>query len=127
MKTIGLLIVSLLTMTAYADTNIVGSYQCKGFDPFHSKTANYSNPVNITKNGDTYSFQWLHANGYPYIYGTGIMHKDIPNVITVVFWDPTQEDYIGIESYDIKSDGTLQGAWTLKSENKTGTETCTKK
>lgn len=121
-----ILFVSLLGISATSYADIVGSYTCKGTDPFSTTTPNYTNTVNVTKNGDTYSFQWLDANGYPYIYGTGLIHKDLPDVVSVLSWDPTHEDYLVTVAYEIKSDGSLQGIWTLKSGSQTGTENCTK-
>ena len=117
-------ILGVIALTAHAD--VTGNYQCKGTDPFTKDAANYSNPLKITKNGDTYAVQWLHSNGYPYIYGTGVMHKDLPNVFSVVFWDPASKDYMGVQQYQIMSDGSLQATWTLKATDKTGTENCTK-
>ena len=105
--------------------DVTGNYQCQGYDPYGK--SNYSNPVSVTKNGETYSFQWLSSKGYPFILGTGVFNKNVNNVISVVFWDPKKADYFGTELFEIKSDGSLQAFWTLQAENLIGTESCTKK
>ncbi|MBX3709705.1 MAG: hypothetical protein KIT56_05120 [Gammaproteobacteria bacterium] len=130
-------ILSLFSITAYAQSNsstntnssqnnpdIVGNYQCQGYDPFGKNS--YANPVTITKNGDTYSFQWLTSKGYPFILGTGVF-ADVDNVISVVFWDPKKADYFGTEVFTIKPDGSMTATWTVQGENQIGTESCKKK
>ena len=83
---------SASTQAAPAATtaDVTGTYTCQGYDPY-GKT-NFNSTVNVSKNGDTYSFQWL-SNGYPYNLGTGLFHKDVPNAVSVVFWDPKKSDY----------------------------------
>lgn len=135
---------STLTIAAYADTpttpaptptptattpssgaDFSGTYQCQGYDPFGK--SNYSYPTaTFTKNGDTYSIQWLSANGYPLLLGTGVTIPDVNNAIAVVFWDPKKPDYFGVAIYQHKSDGSLQANWTLQAQKQVGTETCTK-
>lgn len=104
--------------------DISGHYECQGYDPYGK--SNYSNPVTVTRNGETYSFQWLSSKGYPFILGTGVFNKNISNAISVVFWDPKKQDYFGTEIFEIKPDGSMQATWTLQGENAVGTETCTK-
>lgn len=103
--------------------DISGSYTCTGYDPF-GKT-NFNSTVTVTKNGDTYSFQWL-SNGYPYNLGTGIYHKDVKDTISVVFWNPKKPDYFGTEVFMVKPDGSLTANWTVQAESQVGTENCTK-
>lgn len=104
--------------------DITGSYQCKGYDP--GGNSNYTNPITVTKNGDTYAFQWLNSSGYPFNLGTGIMIPNLNNVVSVVFWDPKKSDYFGTMVYAIGSDGTLDGGWVIQGTKKAGTETCIK-
>ena len=142
MKIVNMLLIStlsVLTLTAYAKTNsthnatstpssapdISGNYQCQGYDPFGK--SNYSNPVTITKRGSTFNFQWLNQKGYPFLLGTGVMHPDIGNMVSVVFWDPKKAEYFGTEVFAIKSDGSMSATWTVQGEDQVGTETCTKK
>lgn len=134
--------ISTLALTAYAadttskDTSaaqapayvspgpdISGNYTCSGWDPF-GKT-NFNSTVTVTKNGDTYSFQWL-SNGYPYNLGTGVYHKDVKDVMSVVFWNPKKPDYFGTEVFNVKSDGSMTADWTVQAESQVGTENCTK-
>jgi hypothetical protein len=105
--------------------DISGKYDCHGYDPFGK--SNYKNPVTVTKNGDTYSFQWLNSRNYPFILGTGVMNPDINNMVSVVFWDPKKADYFGTEVFAIKPDGSMSATWTVQGENQVGTEECVKK
>ncbi len=105
-------------------SDISGNYQCRGYDPFGK--SNYSNPVTISKHGDTYSVEWINAKGYPFLLGTGIFNQDVNDVISVVFWDPKKTDYFGTEVFKIKPDRSLSANWTLQGENQVGTESCTK-
>ncbi len=104
--------------------DIIGNYQCHGYDPFGK--SNYANPVTVTKNGDTFSFQWLNSKGYPFLLGTGVANPDANNVVSIVFWDPKKADYFGTELFAIKPDGSMQATWTVQGENQAGTEACTK-
>ncbi|VVC75590.1 hypothetical protein AQUSIP_08800 [Aquicella siphonis] len=113
------------TAAAAKNPDIVGNYQCHGYDPF-GKTE-YANPVTVTKNGDTYSFQWLTSKGYPFILGTGVFSPDVSNIVSVVFWDPQKADYFGTEVFTVGANGSLNATWTLQGDNLVGTESCTKK
>jgi hypothetical protein len=107
---------------SFAD--ILGTYQCKGFDP--GGNANYTNPISITKSGDVFNFQWLNTNGQPFNLGTGILNPNQNNVLSVVFWDMKKPEYFGTMLYNIKEDGSLQGYWVIQSTVKIGTENCVK-
>lgn len=110
--------------TLSAGQDISGSYRCEGND-FTGKSP-YTSPATVTRNGDTFIFQWLNANGYPYNDGTGIYNKNTNNVMAVVFWDPSKPDSFGTLIYQVQSDGSLVGNWVYKGSNQVGTETCTK-
>ncbi|KTD60302.1 hypothetical protein Lsan_2080 [Legionella santicrucis] len=140
---------SLSTITAYADTtntpantntstnggssttntsntatpNAEGDYQCQRADSANNTSAS---TLSVTKGNDTYTFEWDDSNGDPILYGTGVMVGSLPNAISVSFWDPKKPDALGIEVFELKSDGSLQGNWTLQSDNKLGSESCTK-
>ncbi|KTC88426.1 hypothetical protein [Legionella cincinnatiensis] len=141
---------SLSTLTTYADTttstpantntstnsgssptntsntaapNAEGDYQCQRADPSNNTS---TSTLSVTKGNDTYTFEWDDSKGDPILYGTGVMVGSLPNAISVAFWDPKKPDAIGIEVFELKSDGSLQGNWTLQSDNKLGSETCTK-
>lgn len=123
-----LLVLSLVTMTAYADNTgtktLVGNYQCQRTDANNSVN---SYTLAITDNGSTYTLEWDNANGYPVLYGTGVIHPDMKNLLSVSFSDPKNADTYGIELFAIKPDGSLQSNWALQSANQVGSETCTKK
>lgn len=112
------------TASTTTSTDIAGNYQCKGYDP--GGNANYNSPLTITKNGDTYTLQWLNSNGYPYILGTGFMSNNVSDAFSVVFWDPKKADYYGTLLYAVKSDGTLTGSWVIQGTKVLGTESCVK-
>lgn len=119
--------VSLLSLTAYADStstpSLAGNYQCQRTDA--SGNAN-TYPLTITVSGKVYSFEWDNTNGYPVLYGTGLMHPNKSNVISLSFSDPKNADNFGAEIIEIKSDGSLQANWVVQSANQIGSETCTK-
>lgn len=117
-----LLAIPLFSTMSFAD--IPGTYQCKGFDP--GGNANYSNPINITKTGDVFNFQWLNANGQPFNLGTGLLNPGQNNVLSVVFWDLKKPDFFGTMLYTIKEDGSLEGYWVIQGTTKIGTESCVK-
>ncbi|MBI2785502.1 MAG: hypothetical protein HYX60_04005 [Legionella longbeachae] len=102
---------------------LTGNYQCQRTD-----SANVMVPydLTVTKTGDTYTFEWDDKNGNPAIYGTGVIHPNLNNVLASSFWDPTKPETVGIEMFEIKPDGTLQSNWVLQSQNQLGSETCTK-
>ncbi len=119
-------VLSLLSMTAYAQSNtIAGNYQCQRTDAQNNAT---SSPLNISSTGDTYTLQWTDSNGYPTIYGTGATSSasGLNNLLSVVYWDAKNADNYGNELFTIKPDGSLQGEFVVQSANKIGTETCTK-
>lgn len=118
---------SLLTITTYADNSVsptlAGNYQCQRSDASNSVQ---SYPLVISNNGGTYTFEWDNANNYPVLYGTGVRHPNMQNLISVSFSDPKNADAYGVELFEMKPDGSLQANWALQSSNQVGSETCTK-
>lgn len=129
---------SLFAITAYADNaaptptpaptttstpNLVGNYKCTRTDASNNNT---SYPLSITKTGDTYTLEWDSSNGDPQMYGTGIVHPNMTNVLASSFWDLKNSDISGVEIFSIKPDGSLSANWTLQSSKDVGSETCTK-
>ena len=110
---------SLLTVTAYADPTIVGNYNCQRTDATGSTS---SLPLTVSQTGDTFTFQWNNANGYPTAYGTGVMTKSLNNMVSVVFWDAKDQNTYGNELFMMKPDGSLSANWTLQSDSKVGSE-----
>lgn len=133
---------SLSTLAAYADNAndsatkmstsstisntapvVTGTYQCQRMDS-SNKTMNYA--LTVTKSHDTYTFEWDDSTGNPALYGTGVIHPNMPNVISTSFWDPAKPETIGIEMFQAQPDGSLQASWVLQTENQLGSETCAK-
>lgn len=114
---------SLLTITAFADSTVVGRYQCQRTDA-SGTTTNY--PLTITKNSaGAYIFEW-DSNGYPVLNGAGIAHPARNDLLAISFFDPKDQNNIGIELFQIKPDGSLQSNWAVQSSNQVGSEACTK-
>lgn len=115
---------TILTAPVYADNvgDISGNYKCKGSDPFAN--INYEGTLVIHATGDTYSFSWDYGDNGKNV-GTAIHNKE-NNSLAAIFWSDEDKKYVGVQSYQIKSDGSLDGSWTLKNAKKTGTETCEK-
>jgi len=114
---------STTNTTAGTTASIVGNYSCKRVDA--SNTTN-TYPLAITKTGDTYTFEWDDSTGNPTLYGTGVMHPSMANVVSTAFWDPKNTDTVGVEVFEIKPDGSLQSNWVLQNSDQLGSETCTK-
>lgn len=102
-----------------ANSSFVGNYKC-------TRSDNKTSPLTVSSTGETLNFQWTNDNGYPVMYGTGVMTKSMNNIASVVFWDVKDNTKYGNELFEVKSDGSLAGTWTMQSDNVTGTETCTK-
>lgn len=112
-------ILSLMSFSALAASPIVGNYKCQRSD-------NKSAPLTVSATGETFTFQWTNDKGYPIMYGTGVMTKGMNNVASVVFWDTKDNSNYGNELFEVKSDGSLEGTFTMQSDDKVGQETCTK-
>lgn len=113
----------LFSISVFADTNIVGSYNCQRTDASGAST---SYPMSIKKTADTYTFEWDDSSGNPGMYGTGIMHPNVTTMVSTSFWDITNSDVSGVMLYAIKPDGSLQGSWIMQSGKSSGTEVCKK-
>lgn len=115
---------SLLTLAACVNAqSLVGSYQCKRTDTSNN-TVSY--PLTIKATGGTYYLQWDDANGFPAMYGTGVMSPSFNNLLSVVFWDAKEDTKYGGELFTIGSDGSLSSSWAYQSAKQMGTEACTK-
>src|SRR5437867_3239179 len=86
-------VASLLSVTAYAD--IAGNYTCKRVDPSNNTT---SYPLTIKSTGsNTYMLEWDDASGFPAIYGVGLMHPSMSNVLGAKFFDAKDSNAFGVE------------------------------
>lgn len=112
---------SLIAMSVYADTpsstsSLAGNYKCQ--------RAGTSYTLTISSTGDTYTLEWDDSTGNPVMYGTGVVDAK-SSVLSSSYWNIANTDS-GIESWAIKSDGSLQSNWLSQSGKDNGTETCTK-
>lgn len=106
--------------------DISGTYACDGSDPY-STPPNFKETIIFKKIGDTYNIQMIHSGSVtPYDFGTGIVHKDVPNALSFVYWDPKDTRTKGTELLEIKADGSLVGVYADHSKDKVGTQTCVK-
>lgn len=105
-------------------TNLEGKYTCKGYDPFTK--GNYVNYYSITKTGDVYAVKWVDSKGYPTAFGTGIINSKSPNIFAVGYFNMFSKENTGVCLYQIAEDGTLNGRWTIKGDDKVGTDVCKK-
>lgn len=112
-----------LSSATASTPSVVGNYTCQRVDPANAST---TYPLVITQTNQTYTLEWDDANGTPVMYGTGIIHPGMTNVLSTSFWNPQDTATNGVEIFEIKPDGSLQGNWTLQSGKGIGSETCTK-
>lgn len=113
-----------ISTVAYADnSDISGSYECKGYDPY-VKTY-YNGTIDIKKTGNTYHFIW-HLGGNDIYNGTGLINKNLPNVVSAIFYSSDDVKSAGVETFNIQPDGTLEGQWTMNGKDLVGRETCKK-
>lgn len=114
-------------VAAYADTpDISGTYTCTGSDPTSTPNA-YTDDMVIKKNGDIYNIRYLQTGSVtPYLLGTGIVNKDVNNVMSLIFWDPTTLAG-ATETYVVKPDGSLDGLFASSKKQVAGNEICKKK
>lgn len=110
-----------ISNTGVSASSFLGDYQCQRVDP-SNKTDSY--PLTVSKSGDTYTLQWENSNGDPVLYGTGVMHPNMTNVVATSFWDPRKPETIGVQMIEIKPDGSLQSNWVVQTDNQVGSETC---
>jgi hypothetical protein len=117
------IMISTSIFAADAAPSFAGSYQCKRVDASNN-TNTY--PLEIINNGNTYTFEWMDANGFPLYYGTGITHPTAPTLAIASFFDPKNPSAFGVEFFKIKPDNSLQSNWVLQQSNQVGSETCTR-
>jgi hypothetical protein len=109
-----LLLALLLMATAHAQSsNLGGEYAVSGTYPGGTT---YTGKATIRPKGQVYVVGWTLSNGTTYK-GTGV----VQNNHFAVVWTPC-----GVSSYTV-SGKTLRGIWAGCEDNKTGTETLTRK
>jgi hypothetical protein len=99
---------------------IAGTYACRGGNP---GGGNYTGKVVITKTGETYKIQWTIGSGEGHI-GTGIREG---NVLSVCFASPGGFGVVAYRIHKDKDGPRLTGRWAGFGEQKTRSETLTKR
>jgi len=76
----------------------------------------YKGSLEVIKHGDVYQFRWTAGKQYD---GIGVPNG---NVVAVAFTGGSSGKGCGVVSYQILSDGTLDGRWGYWGVNESGTE-----
>jgi opacity protein-like surface antigen len=111
-------VVFALTLANAASADVAGTYTGGGTNP--GGAGSYDCDVVITKTGDVYSVQWYFGGALGYD-GAGIMKNGL---FCVGF---ASQDGYGVVVYEIGTDGSLSGVWTMAGADELGTETLKKK
>lgn len=93
--------------------DISGNYSVVGSNPNGSP---YKGALDVIKHGDVYQFRWNAGRQYD---GVGVPNGD---VVAVAFTEGSNGQGCGVVSYQIKSDGALDGVWGYWGKNESGTE-----
>lgn len=123
MKRIGIALITLFFVTpCLAAFDFVGTYHCKGYDPYLQK--DYSGTIKIEPQNTVYRLVMKYDTGEEAIGTAGLFDT---NTISVVFQDTKDPKKIGLERYSVASDGkSIEGYWVYLHEDKLGTEVCVK-
>jgi len=95
-------------------TDLEGEYDVKGINTAGQA---YEGQLNVKRNGAGYTFSWSAGSSFE---GFGIRQGD---TVAVGFGG----DKCGFVSYELKSDGTLEGKWGGYGSKSVGTETAKKR
>src|SRR5579885_1115785 len=125
--TLGLLLISTYSPAFATPADISGNYQCTYYD-LGDTSKMYTEKMTIKKNGTVYNVQVFGKDAViPYELGTAIFNTEVDNAFAFVFWNIKDSTTYGSEIFVIKSDGSLDGAFSYNNNNnKPGIETCTK-
>lgn len=115
-----------LGMNAYAANDIVGKWQCSGYDPETNAKINMTGV--ITKTGDnTYSFKdWTDIKTGKKVNAAGVQNKAHDENFAIVYWKDDQPGYIGFGVYQLQPTGELMGHVTTKEGKLVSEELCTR-
>lgn len=100
--------------------DITGVYSCRGGNP---GGGGYTGKVVVTKTGETYKIQWTIGADQGHI-GTGIREG---NVLSVCFASPGGFGVVAYRIHKDKDGPRLTGRWSGFGEEKTHSETLTKR
>lgn len=119
------LAIGLLSLPIYAAQKIdhSGKYICEGYDPFEK--SNYTLEMTMTKAGDIYTFKGEDQNKVQYE-GSVVLDKNDPRTLAMICLKPDDLNYRSVAIYKVKSNGVLQGTWTMQGHDTLGMETCKK-
>lgn len=123
MKKLGILLITSLCLTsAWANYDFLGTYKCKGYDPYLAK--DYSGTVVISQQNTVYRLRMSYDTGEVADGTAGLFD---PDTISVVFQDVNDPKKIGLERYSVAKDGkNIEGYWVYLHQDKLGTEVCEK-
>ena len=93
--------------SARQSPKILDKYDCRGM----GQEGQYTTPLTIERNGDTYSLRWSNS------FGEGFRHENQ----LVAFY--LLGSFHGVILYQI-ADGRLVGNWMFEGDDKTYTESC---
>lgn len=112
----------LLSAPVYAASSFIGSYHCKGFDPYLNK--NYSGTVKVEQQNTVYRITMTYDTGQIY-HATGGQYND--ELLSVVFQDDADLKTVGLEQYHWSPDKkAIGGFWVYLGKDKLGSEVCEK-
>ncbi len=121
-KIVGLVFLTWIS-TSFATPDFIGSYKCKGFDPYLNKP--YTGTVVISQQNTVYRVDMKYDTGEKYV-GTAGLFDD--NSISVVFQNATDLKTVGLERYAYAPNNPkiIEGYWVYLGKDKLGTEQCEK-
>ena len=97
--------------------DIAGDYSVTGTNEDGSP---YKGALKVIKHGDVYQFRWDAGKQYD---GIGVPNG---NVVAVAFTEGSDGKGCGVVSYQLLSNGTLDGKWGYWGRDEMGTETATR-
>lgn len=122
MRNLITLLLITMSSTCFAGFDFIGSYQCKGYDPYLKK--NYTGVVIIKQQNSVYKLKMAYNTGEEANATGGLFDAD---TIAVVFQDTKDLKKVGLERYELAQDGkTIQGYWVYLGGDMLGTEVCEK-
>ena len=109
------LLISLIATSAFAGPRFSGVYRVTGTNPGAEADAEpYKGALTISARGDGYEVHWAIANDE--FSGVGIVVND---TLCVAY---AAGDRVGVVAYRQRSDGSLDGRWTIAGSDQLGTE-----
>lgn len=122
MKSILLLSILFLICTPSFADNFIGTYHCKGYDPYLNQ--NYSGKVTVEQQNTVYKITMRYDTGEIYRATGGLYDKTL---LSVVFQDEKNLNTVGLEQYQLLDDkNQMGGFWVYLGKDKLGREVCTR-